>query len=577
MKRIISLILVLSLMLSFSSFVFADNTYTSNSEEDPSTIVSYKGKDISDASYMITVPSLLKPGQSGDVTLEGSWPSSMTVNVTAEKEVELTNSIDNKTKILTVNFKGISQIGNNTSPITDVIEPVSVETISNALFGVWSGHFNYNVTPTEATSITHNWSKSRVLKESVTDVEFTYDEDAEIVSVEPVDGSTVSVEEKTSSDGSSIYKVKALSVGSSEVIATLDNGESTKFNVNVYELNLDDGIDVDIKKDVSAGDSIGKGDIDIDISITTPDGEGTITVTPEISDGDFTLEEGDNEIHITIEIDDVIIHITIIIIINSDGSSEARPKEKYTVNYIADENGSVSESSKVFEEGDTLTFPSVTANDGYEFDKWVDNDSGSEVTISTKVTSNMTVKATFKENAPLTFETAKIGEEFQFGYYNMAFNDERDVAGVIVVNTAQGGTIPITWVKVSDTLAICKDILRSTISWNRLNSAGFTTNWPLSIDNVLTYKVRLLKGGSNGEVGKPVTGGEWKTYVVDQGLQKSFNWQSSYFWCQESSAMYQGSINSKYSPQIDWRGYWCCDLKSESEDGGFRPVLERIR
>lgn len=260
--------------------------------------------------------------------------------------------------------------------------------------------------------------------------------------------------------------------------------------------------------------------------------------------------------------------------------TKENPNAPVTVNYKTDGNGSVNKESETFKKGSNLTFPTTTPEDGYIFDKWVDFTNGvdgEEVTTSTIVNSNMTVKATFKENAPLTFETAKIGEEFQFGYYNMAFNDERDIAGVIVVNTAQGGTIPITWVKVSDTLAICKDILRSTISWNRLNSAGFTTNWPLSIDNVLTYKVRLLKGGSNGEVGKPVTGGEWKTYVVDQGLQKSFNWQSSYFWCQESSAMYQGSINSKYSPQIDWRGYWCCDLKSESEDGGFRPVLERIR
>lgn len=93
MKRVISLILVLSLVLSFSSFALADNTVTSNGESDPTTTVIYKGKSVSDASYMITVPSLLSPGQSGDVTLEGSWPSRMTVNVTAEREVELTNSL----------------------------------------------------------------------------------------------------------------------------------------------------------------------------------------------------------------------------------------------------------------------------------------------------------------------------------------------------------------------------------------------------------------------------------------------------------------------------------------------------
>ena len=96
-------------------------------------------------SYTITVPALLKPGQSGTVTLSGAWAKDRIVTVTADKNVTLTNSIlSSDQKVLDVTFAGISETGSNTGAQT-FTESVSVQEITNALFGVWNGKFNYNV------------------------------------------------------------------------------------------------------------------------------------------------------------------------------------------------------------------------------------------------------------------------------------------------------------------------------------------------------------------------------------------------------------------------------------------------
>ena len=96
--------------------------------------------------YTLTVPATLTPGgAAGDVVLEGTWPSDETVTVTADDTVELTNSINpGDKKTLSVYFDGISLGGDNTQSVSTT-EPVSVEAISNALFGDWEGSFSYQV------------------------------------------------------------------------------------------------------------------------------------------------------------------------------------------------------------------------------------------------------------------------------------------------------------------------------------------------------------------------------------------------------------------------------------------------
>lgn len=139
MKKAISSLLVVAMICSLGVNVFAANVdYTSGTQ------VIYDGSNNGE-SYEVTVPALLAPGQSGTVTLTGAWASDTMVKVTSDTSVELTNSINaNDKKVLTVSFAGIAEAGSNTTKQT-FTETVSVSEINNALFGVWSGHFNYNV------------------------------------------------------------------------------------------------------------------------------------------------------------------------------------------------------------------------------------------------------------------------------------------------------------------------------------------------------------------------------------------------------------------------------------------------
>lgn len=254
-------------------------------------------------------------------------------------------------------------------------------------------------------AIRNDWSKDKVIKDSVTPVTFdvySTSPDTHIVSVES-SNAAVTIEkapETYSAEkiGSEVWNVKANNRGISTVTATLNTGETTTFTVNVYELNIPDGGDSGIEielPDKKPGDNLETGDITIDIPIKNPDGsDGTITVTPEIPDGTPPLVEGENNINIDINID-INISINIDITINVSGGQQ--PSEQFTVTYITDGNGSVSEDSRKFNSGSNLTFPTATPNEGYVFDKWVDTTTDTEVTGNTLVNSNMEVKAVFVE------------------------------------------------------------------------------------------------------------------------------------------------------------------------------------
>ena len=149
MKKILSLTLTALMVVSMVPTAFAaDVDYQNGTEVEYTgsrTTVNADGTETHNAEYTITVPALLAPGGSGTVTLAGYWPSDATVKVTADASVDMLNSINNADKkTLTVTFAGIELAGSNTATVTDN-EAVSVSDISAALFGTWSGKFNYNV------------------------------------------------------------------------------------------------------------------------------------------------------------------------------------------------------------------------------------------------------------------------------------------------------------------------------------------------------------------------------------------------------------------------------------------------
>lgn len=146
MKRIFSFLLAILLLVSAAPMAQATNDYTAG------TKVVYTNAQAAEA-YTITVPAQLAPGGSGTVTLAGTWASNRVVSVTADTSVRLTNSINSADyKDLVVTFASMEYAGDNTQAKT-YTENVSVaEMPADALFGTWSGNFNYNVEVVDAVN-----------------------------------------------------------------------------------------------------------------------------------------------------------------------------------------------------------------------------------------------------------------------------------------------------------------------------------------------------------------------------------------------------------------------------------------
>ena len=145
MKRILSLALSAVMIATSVPFAYANEDWKQG------TKVEYVAQN--NENWTITVPAKLNPGQNGTVTLEGMWPDNKTVSVTADPTVTLTNSIlASDQKVLNVAFDGISEAGNNTKA-QEFSKPVSVADVENALFGTWTGKFNYNVETAENVPI----------------------------------------------------------------------------------------------------------------------------------------------------------------------------------------------------------------------------------------------------------------------------------------------------------------------------------------------------------------------------------------------------------------------------------------
>lgn len=136
--------------LSITAFA-ANSTY----KETP---VSYSG--LGNQVYEVKVPSKLKPSQLGEVQLLGTWDSTKKVIVSTDDYIVMTNSIDNKTKNININFEDIILEGNNTLPV-EKTETISVDAITDALFGVWSGTIIYNIQLADTHE--HTWETDYII------------------------------------------------------------------------------------------------------------------------------------------------------------------------------------------------------------------------------------------------------------------------------------------------------------------------------------------------------------------------------------------------------------------------------
>lgn len=136
MKKLISLLMVVVMVLSLNAIAFAayetDVTYTAANQE----------------SYVVTVPAEIVAGAAGvNVTVtEGYWSTARKLQVVAPAEVELTCDINNETQDVAVTFgtNGTWEVaGNNTTVITDETAVSAAAPV--AKFGTWTGTFTYTV------------------------------------------------------------------------------------------------------------------------------------------------------------------------------------------------------------------------------------------------------------------------------------------------------------------------------------------------------------------------------------------------------------------------------------------------
>ena len=187
-------------------------------------------------------------------------------------------------------------------------------------------------------TITNNWdSNTKMIPTGEKAVTFSWDstdEDATITSVESSNPGVATINKSPVSglvnmpySGTEDWVVTAVAKGKTTITATLSSGETTTFEVGVYELTSGGSGSGDIEVTVpgdgyTEGDDLGDSDITIEIPVTGPDGEDTvIEVKPDIPDG-TELQPGDNNIEVDVVVDGVTIHVTITINVASSNPSD---------------------------------------------------------------------------------------------------------------------------------------------------------------------------------------------------------------------------------------------------------------
>lgn len=142
MKKILSL--ALAAVMMFSALPMA---YAADVNYDQGTAVEYIANDEANEQWTVTVPALLAPGGSGDVTAAGTWASDRQLVVGLKANtvtlVNQTNGTDSKTLDLT--FEGITLAGNNTKSVSMKKAVKVADMPADALFGTWKGTFTYTV------------------------------------------------------------------------------------------------------------------------------------------------------------------------------------------------------------------------------------------------------------------------------------------------------------------------------------------------------------------------------------------------------------------------------------------------
>lgn len=106
---------MMMMMMSMGITAMASGLESPSGLNNPSgldTPVKYSGQG--QQVWEVTVPSLLRPTDSGEVRLEGTWDSTKTAKITVPETFVMTNDIDGGTKTIDIDFEDIEEVGNNT-------------------------------------------------------------------------------------------------------------------------------------------------------------------------------------------------------------------------------------------------------------------------------------------------------------------------------------------------------------------------------------------------------------------------------------------------------------------------------
>lgn len=135
-KNLLRSILSLAMVFCMSIPVFAEYSTSVVYDADAESGVT--------ENWELTVPAEMAPGATAQVTATGNWASNRKLTVSSPASVAMTNSLGSGNKTLAITFDGIDQVGSNTEDMS-ISEDITVANITNALFGTWSGTFDYTV------------------------------------------------------------------------------------------------------------------------------------------------------------------------------------------------------------------------------------------------------------------------------------------------------------------------------------------------------------------------------------------------------------------------------------------------
>ena len=146
MKKVICMLMALIMCMSICAYAANETSSSTHVEYIGSREPSGDGDSSETVGeyYEITVPALMNPGDTDEVSVDGYWAANRKLTVTTDSKVTMTNSDDRSTRDLGVEFDSISESGSNIEQMHCTTD-ISVQAMDDVIFGLWSGTITYTI------------------------------------------------------------------------------------------------------------------------------------------------------------------------------------------------------------------------------------------------------------------------------------------------------------------------------------------------------------------------------------------------------------------------------------------------